>query len=700
MSDRILRSGGNVDDDNNNGVQVTTPPTTKTTTSRRSGQPAEHQDAENWTTVGTKSKKKGFGSEKSTRYKLRLQVYMNILNEVDGSNINVPKQQQLFCTELFKADASLNILKWQEQSNQEGTSKSNPITACSQLPTDKKNLSEWIAGTTANNDRNNRLSLKFCLYVETSLPYMNLRKAMKPWLDYYQHRLFITKLSTTNNRLLAWIKDAHPDWTRIDDLRQNLQAVIDKNLQEDEISELDLRPRRTRIGQGVNAIFIWTIGITCGHEKVDRYMKALLKGLGKTEIKPAGLQHIRIIPFNPIKGLVSNNELSALARDHDNLMDSMRKKSILGFADIEKHQRKTTTDDEEDKLPETITMHQFLLSQETRAKTKLFHSIESRGKNGYMVLYKQHNQTEVEEFFDNMQDIMKQTFHQEFIEEYFNSIKAHLTEIEIDNQNSAISKHSAVESYYQEVTSTINEIQFSKATSPASSVSTSGKSGKFKSRKRSQEFNLNYSDDISSVGNKSANQINNAWESPLMTTHRPRSNDRDDTSSVATLKTEVQSWFDDLKAETKNDWEQSIKNFNNLNEKLTEVTNNSEHMNSKLAAVTESNEKLHAKLESIENNHHQALQEQRDLLENIIKNNLKHIVEDSVSRTLQKQQMQMTSSPIRKQQKTTLARTSTNSATRMNTQKSIEDYVNMQSQDSDSHSSAASGPRDYPGRSL
>ena len=218
MSDRILQSTVANDDDATNPTTASTTSIPQTTGKGGTGRPAEHQDAENWKLVGKKSSNKGFGSEKSTRYKLRLQVYMNLHNKSNVTNIDVPLQQKLFCTELFKADSSLIIMKWQEQGKKDVTSKSNPITACSQLPTDKKNLSEWIAGTSASNDRNNRLSLKFCLYIETSLPYMSIRKSLKPWLDFHHHRVFITKLSTTNNRLLAWIKDAHPDWTRIDDL--------------------------------------------------------------------------------------------------------------------------------------------------------------------------------------------------------------------------------------------------------------------------------------------------------------------------------------------------------------------------------------------------------------------------------------------------------------------------------------------------
>ena len=381
---------------------------------RHTGKSANHQDDDGWKTVEKPSLGQVFGSAKTTRFKFRLHVHMALKTNEHQGFINVPNVQKEFCSELFKADTSTNILKWHDEEHKL-SQKSNPITTASQIPTDRKNLSEWIADTSSMTARNNHQILKFFLYLETSTSYSNLKKTMKQWLDTNHHKMFATNLSSTNNRLLAWIKDSHPDWTRLDDLRKKLQEVVVQN-SECTTCELDLRPRRTRIGQGPNAIFIWAIGITCSLSKVNCYMHALLKGLSKQKDVQANLKHIQIIPFNPIQGLISNETLTALANAHDVKMDQMRKKSIIGFADITSEI--TNKDDSS-----TTTFQNFLLQKTNENKVPLFHSVESRGKNGFLVIYNQNLHYDVEQFFTSeIQEYMSKTFNEKFNTEYFKKV--------------------------------------------------------------------------------------------------------------------------------------------------------------------------------------------------------------------------------------------------------------------------------------
>ena len=109
-------------------------------------------------------------------------------------------------------------------------------------------------------------------------------------------------------------------------------------------------------------------------------------------------------------------------------------------------------------------------------------------------------------------------------------------------------------------------------------------------------------------------------------------------SANATLKSEVQGWFEELKNESKTEWEQSLQKFNTLNDKLAEVT--------------ESNAKLQQTLEVIKDNHKQALEDQRSLFEDLIKSNLKEFVNQTVNQQFQLHQAQIPNSPLCKQQRT------------------------------------------------
>ena len=612
--------------------QSTSPLTS--TASHGTGKPAEHQESNEWTTVGKNNKvSKSFGTEKSTRYKFRLQTNMNLPSYENQTNfVNVPHHQKIFCAELFKIDSTINILKWEDEEHKT-TSKTNPITTIEQLPTDKKALSDWIAGTTASTDRNNKQTLKFFMYIETSINYADLRKHLKPWLDAHKHRVFATKLSTTNNRLLAWVKDSHPDWTRLDDLQAKLQELIIRNSEEYVSCELDLRPRRTRIGNGPNAIFIWAIGITCSLRNVQGYMHALLKGLSNPDSVPDSLKHIQIIPFNPIQGIVSNTELIKLARDHDNLITQLRKKSVIGFADITTpHPIKDMEELAETRA--TYSLQEYLLSQENTSKTPLFQAVESRGKNGYLVIYREHLTTEVNDLFTNLKDHMETIFQQDFIENYFTAIQTHLDSIDVYDDNSAISTFSAADSYYKSIKS--SGVSFTPETKGTNSTTSSTQSGYYTPRKRPPTITLGYGDDVSSLGSSSA-PAKNAWSSPPKISNRQTPTTVSDDNSVATLKSEVQGWFEELKQDSKAEWENSLQKFNTLNDKLTEVT--------------VSNEKLQQTLEVIQENHKQALEEQRSLFEDLIKHNLKDLVNQTVSQQIHLQSVTTPNSPLRKQQK-------------------------------------------------
>ena len=630
------------------------------------GKSANHQDDDGWKTVEKPSLGQVFGSAKTTRFKFRLHVHMALKNNEHQGFINVPKVQKEFCSELFKADASTNILKWHDE-EQQLSQKSNPITTASQIPTDRKNLSEWIAGTSSMTARNNTQILKFFLYLETSTSYSLLKKTMKPWLDTNHHKIFATNLSSTNNRLLAWIKDSHPDWTRLDDLRKKLQEVVINN-SECTTCELDLRPRRTRIGQGPHAIFIWAIGITCSLSKVNCYMHALLQGLSKKSDVPANLKHIQIIPFNPIQGLISNDTLTALANAHDIKMDNMRKKSIIGFADITSE---LPTKDE----TSTITFQNFLLQQTNANKAPLFHSVESRGKNGFLVVYNQNLYHDVETFFTSeIHDAMCERFPDDFTMDYFNKVNQN-KEIDLTEDNSAISGFSAAESYYQDVTSSISEIRISENNSSAKSNQHAIRQGNLQPKNRKNNT-LAYSDDLSSLGSNSAQQQSrpNAWQTPLQfnsnssTTPTSKTAD-DDSASIASLRSDVQLWFTQLKNDSQKEWEKKFATIDYLKEKLIEVS--------------KSNERLHDNLKTIQ-------EENRSMIQNLIQNNLMELIDQSVSNHAKMQQLDSPiSSPHRKQQKMTPTGKHANQPT---TQKSIEDYINNSNSKSDLSVSSTDSP--------
>ena len=327
---------------------------------------------------------------------------------------------------------------------------------------------------------------------------------------------------------------------------------------------------------------------------------------------------------------MNNKDLAVLARNHDNLMDQLNKKSVIGFADIYTKQQVKESAEGDSQM---ITMQEYLLQTKSRSSTNMFHSVESRGKNGYLVIYKEHLRHEVEELFTNMRVIMEETFEEQFIEKYFGGIQTHLDAIEINDTNSAVSTYSAGADYLNGVKSEIQSVTFDEDdNTETSNITQSAQSGKFQSRKRGQNINLGgYRDDVSSLGSKSTRH--NAWE--LNRNHG--STDRStggESESVATLRTEVQEWLEELKEDNKNEWDQNIQEIKEMN--------------------TQMQEEFQETIQAMQNDHAKDLREQRDMFKDIIATQIKDIVTQTVKNQFEKQHIESGAhSPMRKQQKTT-----------------------------------------------
>ena len=653
MSKRILRSARTDDDvemtDISNNDRRRIPESTMKQHRRNDNTtsgPAAHQEAEEEENNKNKAIEDSLGKERTTRYKYRIQVTMTIptVGSDNDRYVNVPYHQKEFCVELFKADRSINIIQWEEEEQQINT-KSNPITAIDQLPTKKEEIDKWIAGITAMTDRNSNKTLQFFLYVNSSVNYSNLRRSMKPWIEANKHRMYISRLSTTNNRALAWIKDTHPDWTRLEDLRIKLQELVVIQSEEYDKCELDLRPRKIRIGKGQQAKFIWAIGITCGLINVKGYMKALWTGLSRKDILPECIKNLKILPLNPIPGVINNKELTELANDHVRLMDQLRKKSIIGFADIT-----TSQDIVENAEPAenraTYTLQEYLLAQEARDKTKLFQAVESRGKNGYLVIYREQVHDEVEEFFFTLRSKMIKTFKTPFIDTYFNSIKNYFDEIEINEDQSVISTFRVAESYIQSVKS-VNTTGNNSSNSISSTTP----------RKRTHPISLNF-DDLSPLGSKSAT---NVWKTP-QSKHKSTTSQTSttDDETVATLKSEVQGWFDDLQKESKIEWKDSMKQIKELNEKITKANESNARLEQTLQTIQEQHKivieqhnqaaeekKVQQQQQEVQQRKQQ--QEQKEMFKALIQDNLKNLVNQTVSQQIElHRERSKSSSPMRK----------------------------------------------------
>lgn len=99
----------------------------------------------------------------------------------------------------------------------------------------------------------------------------------------------------------------------------------------------------------------------------------------------------------------------------------------------------------------TFTLEEYLLLKKNASNSKLFHSVESHDKNGNSLIYLEHFHTEVEDIFMMLHLTRNGTFKEEFIVSYFNAIKSHLHEINLTDDNLAISTFSAAETYFQSI---------------------------------------------------------------------------------------------------------------------------------------------------------------------------------------------------------------------------------------------------------
>ena len=173
-------------------------------------------------------------------------------------------------------------------------------------------------------------------------------------------------------------------------------------------------------------------------------------------------------------------------------MTQLRKKSTIGFADVTTHDSIKEMD-EHAETRATCTFQEFLLSQTTQSSHKLFHSVESRGKNGYLVIHKEHSQATIEEFFHNFRTTMENTFKPEFVNNHFTAIQSHLEEIDLTDDNSAMSTFSAAESCHQSIKS--HGVSFTPDTKATTSTASSTQSGTCTPRKRVQSMSLGRGDD-------------------------------------------------------------------------------------------------------------------------------------------------------------------------------------------------------------
>ena len=369
---------------------------------------------------------------------------------------------------------------------------------------------------------------------------------MRPWLDHHNHRMWITKLSTTNNRTLAWLKFAHPDWSRYDELKKNLTNVIIQNSDYQEC-EIDLRPRKTRVGRGPNAVFVYAITISCSVKNIEKYMEALILGYSSGQL-PHPLKHTEIIPFQGISRLVTNEAVIAHATEHNQVITRLRKHSIFGFHDIFAIQQTapTFTGDKKE-----ISLHEALTKIKSRdTGGPLFQSIESRGKSGFLIIYFDSYDSEVMEAIDDLRPHIKDTFLPEFLTAFFRKINTNPSPfLQYSDDQSEVSQLSTAETYYTKIQpgSTIY-------IPPAKEVPQDNTATSVPPQpplpKRSF-IQLNYGDEVSSLGSKSANQL--TWASVVNNkkdtsqhNNTPNSSTPDD-MTIATMKSELQALLEDSK---------------------------------------------------------------------------------------------------------------------------------------------------------
>jgi len=327
---------------------------------------------------------------------------------------------------------------------------------------------------------------------------------MRSWLDQHNHRMWITKLSTTNNRTLAWLKFAHPEWSRYDTLKTNLSQVIIQNSKHDEC-EIDLRPRKTRVGRGPNAVFVYAITISCSVKNIEKYMEALIIGYSSGQL-PSSLQHSEIIPFQGITKLVSNESVIAHATEHNQVIPRMQKRSIFGYHDI--FSKQPTSGNYEGNASE-MSIHECLIkivSKETSGP--LFHSIESRGTSDFLFIYFDSYESEAMATIDNLKTHLRDVFLPDFVKQVHSKINTYpYSFLQCPDDQSEVSQLSTAETYYTKIQPGTSTIVIPPIKTSVPSKSTNSAASTTPSTKRSH-IHLNYGDEVSSLGSKSANQLN------------------------------------------------------------------------------------------------------------------------------------------------------------------------------------------------
>ena len=506
-----------------------------------------HQESDKFIEVVGKQKKSilknaNLGHERTTRYKYRLQIHLTISPSNNGS-INAAALQKQFVEQIYSIDNTTLIYKWND------TEKSNPLTKANQLPTSKASIEQWISGTNVFQGPNSNHILKFYILVETSRSFTSFKEAMKPWLDYNKHRMWITKLSTTNNRTLAWLKFAHPEWSRYDELKKNLSNLIVDNSSCNSC-EIDLRPRKSRVGRGPNAVLIYAITISCSVTNVETYMEAMIKGFSQPNLI-APLSHIEIIPFQGISKLISNETVIAHAKEHNKVIPRLHKRSIYGYSDI--FNKIPTAEHPNRPVQSKLSIHEQLLTKKSKeTEGPLFHSIESRGSSGFLLIFFDSYLDEVLDTIDNLKTHLEAVFPIETVQQFMAHINTNSYHF-MNNQDaqSEVSDLSTVETYYTKIKPgsaifipPISDTPSNKAPTNAN-ISTN--------QPKQTYINITYGDKISSLGSRSAQHSrqsyanavsNNSATSPYSgkkVNFSPLPSSTSDDITIALMKSEIQS---------------------------------------------------------------------------------------------------------------------------------------------------------------
>ena len=509
-----------------------------------------HQESDKFIEVLGKKKKSilknaNLGHERTTRYKYRLQVHLTISQSNNGS-VNAATLQKQFVDQIYSIDNTTLIFKWNDNE------KSNPLTKANQLPTSKTSIEQWISGTNAFQGPNNNNILKFYILIETSRSFMSFKEAMKPWLDYNSHRMWITKLSTTNNRTLAWLKFAHPEWSRYDELKKNLSKLIIDN-SSCQSCEIDLRPRKSRVGRGPNAVLIYAITISCSVSNVEAYMEAMIKGFSQPDLI-APLRHIEIIPFQGITKLISNETVIAHANEHNKVIPRLHKRSIYGYSDIF---TKLPTDEHPSRpVQSKLSIHEQLLTKKSKeTEGPLFHSIESRGSSGFLIIFFDSYLDEVIETIDNLKTHLEAVFPIETVQQFMAQINTNSYQF-LNNQDaqSEVSELSTAETYYTKIKPGSAIFIPPISSNPSENAPTNANIST--TQPKQTYINITYGDEISSLGSRSAQHSrqsyanavsNNSATSPYSgkkVNFSPLPASTSDDTTIASMKSEIQSMIE------------------------------------------------------------------------------------------------------------------------------------------------------------